>query len=161
MDHAKTEKLHMCSMLTCRRTDDSPLPDGLVLEDNVLTFPSPVPADSGDYICFSGSASITYSLVIQDPPTTSPTTSTLPVDEGGQGRIWHPPSRLHDYCVCYMVWLTKLGKFTYRLINLSQLQLASTGDSMKNCSQCCHDWQPEGFCEPSDIQRVRHVLQPF
>ena len=83
-----------------RRTDGSPLPIGSVVQDNVLIFPSPVPGDSGDYICFSGNANFTYSLSIQDPPTTSPVTSPLPVDAGKLRRMWHSPSRLHDYCVC-------------------------------------------------------------
>ena len=94
----------MCSMLTCRRTDGSPLPDGSVVQDNVLIFPSPVPADSGDYICFFESASFTYSLLVEHPPTTSP----LPVDPGGQWRIWHPLSSMHDCLVLCVLPLLAL-----------------------------------------------------
>ena len=95
-----------------RHADGSPPPDGSMIEDNVLIFPLPVPADSGDYICFSGSANFTYSLLVEDPlttspmtspttsPVTSPVTSPLPVEAGGQKKICHSPSRLHDYCMC-------------------------------------------------------------
>ena len=67
---------------TYRRVDGSLLPESADERDNTLVISSPVPADSGEYICFSRDANSTYSLVVENPPSSSPMTSPGPVDSG-------------------------------------------------------------------------------
>ena len=104
------------------RTDGSPLPSGAILSDNVLIIPSPVPADSGDYICFSGDANFTFSLFVDDPPTVSPTPSMTPVPEG-ELRSWgHSAYRLHDYTRNWMSVLHCSNSCPHILLLLSNLR---------------------------------------
>ena len=94
----------------CRRTDGSPLPTGAVEQDNVLIIPSPVPDDSGEYICISGDANFTYFLSVQNPLTTSPMTSPGPIDAGGLSSMGYAPSGLCDNCCMHATISDILGK---------------------------------------------------